>query len=160
MHLHRHPVTIPSIMTFNSQFYFKFYVFSLLIQNVKSQTYDYEDAYTLNYYFPMIFFFVVNFIVFLSGCTLFGLYLREERQSEILKGHRENQEKLAREAAMILEEMTIEDASMEENTIEDDIIVDGKEEEADNYKEERLNLDGMFLALDATGDEVEIALAK
>ena len=95
----------------------------------------------------------MNFIIFLSGCTLFGLYLREEKRSEILKGHRENQERLAREAAIALEETTIEDVS-----IEDEITVNEKED--NDHTEERLKIDDISLALDATSGEVEIALAK
>lgn len=140
-------------MSFDSSYYFVLCLLFQLIPNVRSETFDYEDAYTLNYYFPMILFFVVNFIIFLSGCTLFGLYLREEKRSEILKGHRENQERLAREAAIALEETTIEDVS-----IEDEITVNEKED--NDHTEERLKIDDISLALDATSGEVEIALAK
>ncbi len=118
----------------------------------ESESFDnallYEDSYTLNYYFPMLIFFVLNFIVLLFGCALFGLYLREERRSEILKSHRENQDRLFRETSRLNLE--------EEDSVPEEILGSTQS----SKENEILDVNGMILSLDATGEEFEIALAK
>ncbi len=137
-----------------SGFKIRFCICLQLIQNIKGDSFDnsllYEDRYSLNNYFPMVIFIFINAIALLSGFSLIGLHVREERRSEVLLGHRENQDRLARESALKIEE--------EEETFKDEWIEEKKDD--DTVIEERLNIDVKNLIVDASGDEFEIAIAK
>jgi hypothetical protein len=93
----------------------------------------YEEAYTLNFYLPMVIFLVMNFIALLAGLGLLVQNTLEERSDDIIKMHRKNQDRLVHNATLATEEETMEE-------------------------EEVLEMDGFDLTLDATNDGFELTL--
>ena len=96
----------------------------------------YEEAYTLSLYQPMIYFLVVNVFALIVGFAVLCSNSYAERRDKILQRHKENQDRIIRDATL--------------NTMEDDMTIE----------EEIHKIDGLVLSLDASDDEgIEVRLA-
>lgn len=96
----------------------------------------YEDIYQLNYYLPMLMFFMLNFLAFLAGVTLMFQNTCEERNDDILEAHKLNHERVVHNSTL--------------NTAEEETV-----------EEEILEVGDLVLSLDATNDdEIELELTE
>ena len=93
----------------------------------------YEGPYTSNFYLPMVAFLFINFVASVAGLGLIILNIREERSSDILQLHMQNQNRLAQDATL--------------RTMNDTL------------HEEILDIDGLVINLGANSDQIELALA-
>jgi len=106
----------------------------------------YEDKYTLTYYFPMLFFLMINLVALVAGLGLLITNLHEQKNNDVLEDHKRKQNEM-------------NDATF--NTTFDttfDTTTNGIENDKNTVEEELLEVGDLTLSVDASCDEIELTL--